>query len=160
MRNNIRLSGKRIGRPPKDPEIKAAYKQQLCADQQKRNEAEGCFGSGKWKYSLDWIMARLSKGAETSISMAFIEMYVEKIWRLLRLSISVFYAWIHTCQREAAFGQLSSTFGVFSQQNYYSLHNQTGNLPALLVLAQNRKGLLFVFQESLNNRPRNRNNLA
>jgi hypothetical protein len=32
-RNNIRLSGKRLGRPPKDPEIHAAHKQQLSADQ-------------------------------------------------------------------------------------------------------------------------------
>jgi hypothetical protein len=43
-RNNIRLSGKRLGRPPKDPEISAAHKQQLSADQRKRNEVEGCFG--------------------------------------------------------------------------------------------------------------------
>jgi IS5 family transposase len=54
-RNNIRLSGKRLDRPSKDPEINAAHKQQLSADQQKRNELEGCFGSGKRKYSLDLI---------------------------------------------------------------------------------------------------------
>ncbi len=73
-RNNIRLSGKRLGRPPKDPEISAAHKQQLSADQRKRNEVEGCFGSGKRRFSLDFIMARLSKGAEALISMAFLVM--------------------------------------------------------------------------------------
>jgi hypothetical protein len=40
-RKNIRLSGKRLGRPPKDPASNAAHKQQLSADQRKRNEVEG-----------------------------------------------------------------------------------------------------------------------
>jgi IS5 family transposase len=91
-RNNIRLSSKRLGRPPKDPEINAAHKQQLSADQRKRNEVEGCFVSGKRKYSLDLIMARLPKGAETSISMAFVVMCAEKIRRLLRLFFVIMYA--------------------------------------------------------------------
>ena len=51
--NDIRLSGKRLGRPPKNPEISAAHKQQLRADKRRRNEVEGCFGSGKRKYSLE-----------------------------------------------------------------------------------------------------------
>lgn len=84
-RNKIRLSGKRLGRPPRDPEINAAHKQQLSADQRRRNEVEGCFGSGKRKYSLDLIMARLPKGSENAISMAFVVMCAEKIWRLIRL---------------------------------------------------------------------------
>jgi len=40
-KNKIRLSGKRLGRPPKDPEVNAAHKQQLSADQRRRNEVEG-----------------------------------------------------------------------------------------------------------------------
>jgi IS5 family transposase len=101
-RNNIRLSGKRMGRPPKDPEISAAHKQQLSADQRKRNEVEGCFGSSKRKYSLDLIMARLSKGAETLISMAFLVMCAEKILRLLRLFFITVCAWFHVWQRPGA----------------------------------------------------------
>jgi hypothetical protein len=93
-KNSIRLSGKRLGRPPKDPEVNAAYKQQLSADQRKRNEVEGVFGSGKRKYSLQLIMARLPKGAQTSISMAFLVMCAEKILRLLCLFFVAFYAWI------------------------------------------------------------------
>ena len=92
-RNNIRLSGKRLGRPPRDPEINAAHKQQLSADQRRRNEVEGCFGSGKRKYSLDLIMARLPKGAESTISMAFVVMCAEKIWRLLRLFFIAISVW-------------------------------------------------------------------
>ncbi|CAK6690194.1 IS5 family transposase [Synechococcus sp. CBW1107] len=97
-RSNIRLSGKRLGRPPKDPEINAAHKQQLSADQRRRNEVEGCFGSGKRKYSLQLIMARLAKGAETSISMAFLVMCAEKILRLLRLFFVTIYPWFRTLQ--------------------------------------------------------------
>ena len=92
-RNNIRLSGKRLGRPPKDPGSNAAHKQQLSADQRRRNEVEGVFGSGKRKYSLRLIMARLPKGAEGSISMAFLVMCSEKILRLLHL----FFVAIYVC---------------------------------------------------------------
>jgi hypothetical protein len=38
-------------------------------------------------------MARLPKGAETSISMAFLVMCAEKILRLLRLFFVAIYAW-------------------------------------------------------------------
>jgi IS5 family transposase len=92
-RNNIRLSGKRLGRPPKDPVVNAGHKKQLSADQRRRNEVEGVFGAGKRKYSLRLIMARLPKGAETSISMAFLVMCAEKILRLLRLFFVAIFTW-------------------------------------------------------------------
>jgi hypothetical protein len=98
-KNKIRLSGKRLGRPPKDPKVNAAHKQQLSADQRRRNEVEGVFGSGKRKYSLQLIMARLPKGAETSISMAFLVMCAEKILRLLCIFFVAFYACIYGCLR-------------------------------------------------------------
>ena len=92
-RENIRLSGKRLGRPPKDPGVNAVHKQLLSADQRRRNEVEGVFGSGKRKYSLRLIMARLAHGAETSISMAFLVMCAEKILRLLRLFFVFLCGW-------------------------------------------------------------------
>jgi hypothetical protein len=98
-RHGIRLSGKRLGRPPKDPEINAEQKQQLSADQRRRNEVEGVFGSGKRKYFLKLIMARLTNGAETSISMAFLVMCAEKILRLLRLFFVLISAWIYSLLR-------------------------------------------------------------
>ncbi len=88
-----------LGRPPKDPEINAAHKQQLRADQRKRNEVEGCLVSGKRKYSLDLIMARLAKGAENSISMAFVVMCAEKIRRLFCLFFLIIYTWFYAFQR-------------------------------------------------------------
>ena len=108
-KNNIRLSGKRLGRPPKDPKITAAHKQQLSADQRRRNEVEGCFGSGKRKYSLDLVMARLSKGAETLISMAFVVMCAEKILRLLRLFFVTVCAWFYDWQRPGALWEVLRT---------------------------------------------------
>ncbi len=82
-----------------DPEVNAAQKQLLSADQRRRNEVEGVFGSGKRKYTLQLIMARLPKGAETSISMAFLVMCAEKILRLLCLFFVAFYAGIYCCLR-------------------------------------------------------------
>jgi hypothetical protein len=43
-------------------------------------------------------MARLDKGAETSISMAFLVMCAEKILRLLRLFFVTIFAWFYTLQ--------------------------------------------------------------
>jgi len=60
---------------------------------------EGCFGSGKRKYSLDLIMTRLSKGADTLISMSFLVMCAEKILRLLRLFFVTIWAWFYEWQR-------------------------------------------------------------
>jgi hypothetical protein len=97
-KNNIRLSGKRLGRPLKDPAVNAAHKQQLSADQRRRNEVEGVFGSRKRKYSLQLIMARLPQGAETTISMAFLVMCSEKILRLLCFFFVAIYAWVCACQ--------------------------------------------------------------
>jgi transposase, IS5 family len=77
--------------------VNAAQKQVLRADQRKRNEVEGFFGSGKRKYALRLIMARLAKGAETSISMAFLVMCAEKIRRLLCLFFILIYGWILGC---------------------------------------------------------------
>lgn len=93
MREGIRLSGKCLGRPPKNPDVNAAHKQQLSADQRKRNEVEGVFGSGIRKYSLRLIMARLPHGAEISISMAFLVICAEKVLRLLRLFFVLLCGW-------------------------------------------------------------------
>jgi hypothetical protein len=43
-------------------------------------------------------MARLDKGAEASISMAYLVMCAEKILRLLRLIFVTIFAWSYTLQ--------------------------------------------------------------
>lgn len=95
-RAGIRLSGKRLGRPPKDQKMNAEHKQ-LLADQSKRNEVEGVFGIGKRKYSLNLIMVKLKAGAEGTISMSFLVMCAEKILRLLRLFLSCFLCGYGVC---------------------------------------------------------------
>jgi hypothetical protein len=101
----------RLGRPPKDAEINAAQKLQLSADQHRRNEVERVFGSGKRKYSLKLIMARLTQGAETSISMAFLVMCAEKILRLLRLFFLLISAWVTSLLRHCAPASVWSNYG-------------------------------------------------
>ncbi len=95
LRRGIRLSGKPLGRPPKNPELNAARRQQLSAEQRRRNEVEGSFRTEKRKYSLDRIMAKLTHGAETTISMAFVVMCSEKVLRLLRLSCVLVLGWLY-----------------------------------------------------------------
>jgi len=55
---------------------------------------DGCFGSGKRKYYNDLIMARLPKGAKSTISMAFVVMCAVKISMLLRLFFVTILAWL------------------------------------------------------------------
>jgi len=72
----------------------------------KRNEVDGCFGSGKKRYSLDLIMARLSKGAATMISMAFLVICAEKIRRLIRLFFVIISAWLSAGTNRKALGYI------------------------------------------------------
>jgi len=117
----IRLSGKRLGRPPKDPEVNAAHRHLLSADQQSRNEVEGYFGSGKRKYSLKLMMPRLAKCAESSISMVFLVMCAEKIRRLLRIILSLYLHGSTPGHGQAAFGWSSGIFACSRQPNRWSL---------------------------------------
>jgi hypothetical protein len=77
----IRLTGPRLGRPPKQPDNET--KQQTYRDASTRNAVEGKFGEGKTKYGLDRIMARLQGTCETVISMAFLCMNINRWLRVL-----------------------------------------------------------------------------
>lgn len=52
------------------------------------------FGTGKRRYSLNLIMAKLKAGAEGTISMSFLVMCAEKILRLLRLFFVLIFVWL------------------------------------------------------------------
>jgi len=77
----IRLSGPRLGRPPKETD-KAVIRQER-ADSAKRNAIEGKFGEGKTGYGLDRIMARLIDSSETVIAMSFFCMNLTHRLRVL-----------------------------------------------------------------------------
>jgi len=77
----IRLSGPRLGRPPKETD-KTVIEQDL-QDSSERNAIEGKFGEGKIKYGVERIMARLKDSSETVISIAFLCMNISKRLRCL-----------------------------------------------------------------------------
>lgn len=85
----IRLSGPKLGRP--NEEEKKEVKKQAYSDSCERNEVEGKFGTGKRKYTLDCIMAKLKETSETMIILNLLVMNLDKGLRLLLLN---FFRWI------------------------------------------------------------------
>ena len=72
----IRLSGKPLGRPPKETEENKgtlkARKKQILEDERDRIPVEGKFGNAKRKGTLDRIMARLSNTAGSVIHVGIV----------------------------------------------------------------------------------------
>jgi hypothetical protein len=66
----IRMSGPRLGRPPKEV---SKEKKEVPSDERVRN-IEGKFGQGKRRFSLGRVMAKLPETAETVIAMNFVVM--------------------------------------------------------------------------------------
>jgi transposase, IS5 family len=79
--HGIRLSGPKLGRPPKhlDPEERKLERQ----DMGERNAVEGKFGEAKRNYGLGLIRARLRQTSETVIALQLLVMNLEKRLRLL-----------------------------------------------------------------------------
>lgn len=89
----IRLSGPRLGRPPKLEGDAGRIARQ---DNRERNAVEGKFGEGKRRYGLGRIMARLPETSGSVIAMQLLVMNLEKILRDLFGSIldRLFCSWI------------------------------------------------------------------
>jgi len=86
-KHGIRLSGPRLGRPPKESDVDALN--QMARDSADRSAIEGKFGEGKNHYGLNRIMARLQETSETVIAIAFFCMNLKRKLRvLLRLFFS------------------------------------------------------------------------
>jgi hypothetical protein len=81
-KHGIRLSGPRLGRPPKQIETNKeqlqAAKQLARQDELDRISIEGKFGQSKRRFSLSRIMTKLSCTSETSIILTFIVVNLEK----------------------------------------------------------------------------------
>jgi hypothetical protein len=87
----IRLSGPRLGRPPKQTEenrdkIKA-LKKLARQDEIDRIAIEGKFGQGKRRYSLGRIMTKLDHTSKTAIVMSFLVMNLERWLKAIFLSL-------------------------------------------------------------------------
>jgi IS5 family transposase len=78
----IRLTGKPLGRPPKqteeNKEVLKAKKKQRQQDERDRIPVEGKFGNAKRKGSLGRIMAKLSTTAESVIHVGIIVLNLDK----------------------------------------------------------------------------------
>jgi len=85
--HGIRLSGPKLGRPPKDKEL---YRKQCRMEREEsgeRSAIECFFGVAKRRYSLGCIMTRLKHTSEVEIHVAFLTM---NLFRRLRLLLVYF----------------------------------------------------------------------
>ena len=85
--NGIRMSGPRLGRPPKD--VSAATKKQSRADEAIRNTVEGKFGEAKRRYGLSRVMAKLATTSAAQVSLSFLVMNLEAALRRLLSAIMI-----------------------------------------------------------------------
>lgn len=77
----IRLSGPKLGRSTEEEKKEARI--QAYQDSCERNEVEGKFGTGKRKYTLDCIMAKLRETSESTIILNLLVLNLDKRLRLL-----------------------------------------------------------------------------
>ena len=87
-KHQIRLSGPKLGRPPKDEALAREQRQIEREESGERSAIEGWFGIGKRRYTLGCIMTRLQHTSEVSIHVIVLTM---NLFRKLRLSISLFF---------------------------------------------------------------------
>ena len=86
----IRMSGVRLGRPPKN--LSKSIKKQAQLDERIRNSIEGKFGEAKRRFSLGRVMAKLDNTSETSIAITFLVMNLSA---LLRQAFWLFFCLFH-----------------------------------------------------------------
>ncbi len=80
--HRIRLSGPRLGRPPKRTAENDAQRQadalQARQDELDRIPIEGKFGQGKRRFSIGRVLTKLADTSETAIALCFLVMNLEK----------------------------------------------------------------------------------
>ncbi len=86
--HGIRLSGPKLGRPPKQLLRKLEQQKQSRQDEIDRIPIEGKFGQAKRRFSLSRIMCKLSQTSETAIAIIFLVMNLEKMLKVLFLFFS------------------------------------------------------------------------
>jgi len=87
-KHGIRLSGPKLGRPPKDKDL---YREQCRIEREEsgeRSAIEGAFGVGKRRYTLGCVMTRLQHTSEVSIHVSFLTMNLFRRLRLLLVPFS------------------------------------------------------------------------
>ncbi len=85
----IRISGPKLGRPPKN--VSKEEKKQARSDECFRNAIEGKFGQAKRRFSLNLVMTKLPETSITSIAITFLVVNLSKLLRqFLSLFLSLF----------------------------------------------------------------------
>jgi len=79
---DIRMSGPRLGRPPKDKEKLATRKKEIKADSGIRNQVEASYGTAKRFLGLDLIKSKTKKTNKTEIVMQFLLLNLNKLFKL------------------------------------------------------------------------------
>jgi len=115
-KHGIRMSGPRLGRPPKPTEENKAKLQeasrQARQDELDRIPIEGKFGLGKRRYGLNRIMTKLSFTSKTAIALTFLVMNLEKWLKAIFLFLfqgRSFYFWVKrtTANTKLAFSAMN-----------------------------------------------------
>ena len=108
-KHGIRLSGPRLGRPPKDLSKQTELKKQVWQDEIDRIPIEGKFGQAKRRFGLSRIMCKLAGTSETAIAMTFLVMNLEK-W--LKVFLFVFSNWSKLSLFGSVCGKIRAKLGI------------------------------------------------
>ena len=98
-KHGIRISGPRLGRPPKDVSKQQELKKQYRQDEIDRIPIEGKFGQAKRRFGLSRVMCKLAQTSETAIAIIFLVMNLEK-W------LKVFLFLFLNCTEASLFGSI------------------------------------------------------
>lgn len=98
--HGIRLAGIGPGRPPSDPDLRAAMAKDARQDESDRQPMEGVFGRGKRRFSMGRIMTKLAGTSETAIAMVFLVMNLLRIVEVFAL-ISALWCWLQVTLNRA-----------------------------------------------------------
>lgn len=108
-KHGIRLSGPRLGRPPKDQSKQTEFKKQSWQDEIDRIPIEGKFGQAKRRFGLSRIMCKLARTSETAIAITFLVMNLEK-W--LKVFLFVFLNWLKSSLLDPVYGKTEAKFSL------------------------------------------------
>lgn len=99
----IRLSGPPLGRPMTEEAEREIQRRQQRLDERIRIEIEGKFGTAKRRYSLNRIMTKLRRTSETTITLIFLVMNLDKILRDLLSSLLEWLLSRYVCRLDQSF---------------------------------------------------------
>ena len=81
--HGIRMNGPRLGKPPKDPEVRKQELRHEWLESGERGDIERRFGISKRSYSLGRVTAKLKHTSEVMIHMSVLTLNLQKRLRLL-----------------------------------------------------------------------------